>query len=433
MRPFCLSLLLVISAAPLHAKVVVFSESDFPVVDSQPVSSATLGAALGPVVFAGIDALQQGNALSGASLLVLPYGSAVPVEAWASIDAWLRAGGNLLILGGQPLRVPVTGRAGAFTREAPQDTFSRVLDFRHTYAVPAISSAASFAWRDGYSFLPKIGIQAERFFAVEGRLNGLGYMVDADGDRLAAPVIVADRPDAGPRGGPGIGARIVALDFDPQSGYWDSADGIALIRAAAGYAQQGATEFSIEAQYSALRPGELPLLTVHLRHLYPNSTEGTHSQATVEMFSADRRIDSATIPLEGPDADASIPFRKPLPPGFYTVKATWSVDGKAREYYANGFRVEELADLETGPALGVDKDFLTRDGKPFFPVGTNYFGTEENGWDFSGPRNALVWEQDFADMERHGVSFVRTGVWMSECEIRRAPHRRSQRALPAQP
>ena len=56
-------------------------------------------------------------------------------------------------------------------------------------------------------------------------------------------------------------------------------------------------------------------------------------------------------------------------------------------------------------------------GKPFFPVGTNYFGTEENGWDFSGPRNALVWEQDFADMERHGVSFVRTGVWMSNAKF----------------
>ena len=41
--------------------------------------------------------------------------------------------------------------------------------------------------------------------------------------------------------------------------------------------------------------------------------------------------------------------------------------------------------LTSGPVLGVQGDFLTRDGKPFFPVGTNYFNTEENGWDFSGP------------------------------------------------
>jgi hypothetical protein len=417
MRPLCFALLLAISPA-LHAKVVVLSEPGFPVVDSQPVSSATLTAALAPdAVFVGIDALQQGHVLSGASLLVLPYGSAVPVQAWTGIDAYLRAGGNLLILGGQPLHVPVTGRAGAFTRENPQDTFGRVLDIRHTYVVPAIPSGAIFAWRDGYSFLPKISIRAQRFFAVEGRLNGLGYMVGADGDRVAAPVIVADHPGGGPRGSNMIGSRIVALDFDPQPGYWDSDDGIALIRAAAGYAQQGATEFWIEAQYSALRPGELPMLTLHLRHPGADSPASEQGQVTVEMFSGDRRINSATIPLEGAEADAAIPFRKPLPPGFYTVRATWSSNGKPLEYYANGFRVEELADLETGPTLGVDKDFLTRDGKPFFPVGTNYFGTEENGWDFSGPRNALVWEQDFADMERHGVSFVRTGVWMSNAKF----------------
>jgi hypothetical protein len=424
MRPLCLIFSLVlVSAAPLHAKVVVFSEPGFPAVDSQPVSMPSLTAALGPdTVFAGIHALQQGDALRGTNLLVLPYGSAVPVEAWASIEAYLHGGGNLLVLGGQPLHVPVAGNAGNFTREDPQDTFSRAVDFRHTYVVPAIEPGASFSWRDGYTFLPKVGVRAQRFFAVEGRLNGLGYMIDGEGDKVAAPVIVADRLGGGPRGGGMLGTRVVALDFDPQPGYWESPDGISLIRAAAEYAQAGATEFWVEAQYSTLRPGEIPLLTLHLHH--PGAEQentATHDQAkgevSVELYSGDQRLDAATVQLDGNDAAAAIPFRKPLPSGFYTVRATLSSGGKAREYYANGFRVEELANLETGPALGVEKDFLTRGGKPFFPVGTNYFGTEENGWDFSGPRNALVWEQDFADMERHGVSFVRTGVWMSNAKF----------------
>ncbi|MGB9031039.1 MAG: hypothetical protein WCC27_13040, partial [Acidobacteriaceae bacterium] len=123
MRPFCLALLFtVFSVASLQAKVVVFSEPGFPVVDSQPIGQATLTAALGPdAVIAGIDALGHGDALRDADLLVLPYGSAVPTEAWTSIDAYLRAGGNLLVLGGQPLHVPVAGHAGAFTQEAPQD------------------------------------------------------------------------------------------------------------------------------------------------------------------------------------------------------------------------------------------------------------------------------------------------------------------------
>ena len=51
-------------------------------------------------------------------------------------------------------------------------------------------------------------------------------------------------------------------------------------------------------------------------------------------------------------------------------------------------------------------DFLIRDGNPLFPVGTNYFSTEENGWDFSGPRNAWVWEKDFDEMSRHGLTFI---------------------------
>lgn len=97
----------------------------------------------------------------------------------------------------------------------------------------------------------------------------------------------------------------------------------------------------------------------------------------------------------------------------YTVLATWTREGQAvpGEFAENGFVVEDLSALAAGPALAVRGDFLQLGGKPFLPVGTNYFTTEENGWDFGGPRNAAVWERDFADMERHGVNFVRTGVW----------------------
>ena len=280
MRLFCLALLFTFfPLASPQAKVVVFSEPGFPAVDSQPIGQATLTAALGPdAVFAGIDALSHGDALRDVDLLVLPYGSAVPVEAWTSIDAYLRAGGNLLVLGGQPLHVPVAGHAGAFAQEAPQDTFSRALDFRHTYVVPAIATSATFAWRDGYTFLPKVDVRAQRFFAVEGRLNGLGYMV-GDGDQVAAPVIVADHLGGGPRGGSMLGTRVVALDFDPQPGYWESPDGISLMRSAAEYAQAGATEFWVEAQYSTLRPGEIPLLTLHLHRPHAEPENSAHPES----------------------------------------------------------------------------------------------------------------------------------------------------------
>lgn len=415
MRSFCFAALLVVfSIAPSQARVVVFYQPGFPTSGSEPMSHADLVAALGPdATFVDLDRLQQPDTLREADLLVLPYGSSVPVEAWPQIDAWLEGGGNLLVIGGQPLQVPVEGQAGAFHPDRPQETYSRVLGFRNTYVIPPIDSGAQFVWRRGYGFLPGLQVRARKFYAIEGySLNGLGYEVDAAGDRVAAPVIVADRLR-----GPMRGARIIALDFDPQPGYWHSADGTRLIAAAARYAQAGATYFSIETQYAALRPGEVPQLTLHLGR--PGAEKGAASEATaqVKLLEGKKLIAQITVALPDTGGDAAIPFDQALPVGFYTVQATLAFNGREREYYANGFRVEKLSALNAGRALGVNGDFLTRGGKPWFPVGTNYFSTEENGWDFSGARNALVWERDFAAMERHGISLVRTGVWMPNAKF----------------
>src|SRR5216683_1342862 len=94
----------------LVAKVIVFSQDGFPTVASQPISREALIKALDGMNpgFLNIDGLKPQNALEGAELLILPYGSAFPVDAWHNIQAYLQHGGSLLILGGQPLRVAVT-------------------------------------------------------------------------------------------------------------------------------------------------------------------------------------------------------------------------------------------------------------------------------------------------------------------------------------
>src|ERR1017187_9121804 len=51
-------------------------------------------------------------------------------------------------------------------------------------------------------------------------------------------------------------SRIVALDFNPTPGYWQSPDGTNLIHQTSDYASQGAVTFSVEALFSALRSGE---------------------------------------------------------------------------------------------------------------------------------------------------------------------------------
>ncbi len=405
-----IALLAAFLPAPLFARVVVFWQPGFPTVASQPVEHLTLEKALDGMdpQFVDLASLNGPTTLSTADLLILPYGSGVPADAWKAIEQYLQAGGNLLIVGGQPLRVPVTESDGRFVESLPQDTYARVLDFRHTYEVP-VPPDARFAWKAGYAFPQTPHIRASSFFTVEGRLDGLGYIVDSQGQLVAAPVIVADHT-----AGPMLGSRVVALDFSPEPGYWQSDDGIALIRQSAEFARQGATDFSIETLFSTLRPGEPPLITVHLRNPRQGRLAGpTSGEVKLTLSSEGKVLDSATLPLtHHGTADVVAPFQKPLPTGFYQVSAVYSEGSQLREFYETGFWVSETRALISGPVLGVRGDFLTRDGAPFFPVGTNYFTTEENGWDFSGPRNAWIWERDFDEMSRHGVSFVRTGVWM---------------------
>ena len=389
---------------------VVFEQAGFPTLASAVVPHAALAAALPGAVFANIDQLRSGQALKSARLLVLPYGSALPVAAWPAIRQFVRGGGNLVLIGGQPLHIPVAGdHEGGFTQQAAQDSFSREFGLLHTYAAPAATQPTHFAWREGYGFLPAVKLQPETVFVEEGRLNGLGYLDGADGAHVAAPVIVSDH-----LGGDSMrGARIVALPFTAAPGFWSSGDGETLVRAAAQYAAAGATSFAVELQYSALRPGEVPAITLHLRQAAAVPSAG---EAHVELLQGDRTIGSQAVALGGSEPSAAVSFAQPLGSGVYTVRATWSptVRGGSgvAEFAENGFVVEDLSTLEAGSVLGTRGDFLSLDGKPFLPVGVNYFSTDANGWDFSGPRNGATWERDFADMERHGVTFVRTGVWM---------------------
>ncbi len=409
-----LSFVLLACGPALFGKIVVFWQEGFPTVASQPLSRDTLLKALDDheVVFASIAELQDAATWKDADLFVLPYGSAVPAEAWGSIESYLRDGGNLLVLGGEALRVPVTSANGQFLQSPPQDTYARELGFLHSYEVP-VPSASHFAWRDGYSFLHAPVIRARRFFATEGRLEGFGYMVDAEGERVAAPVVVKDHTNVALPPEAMLGSRMVLLDFEPDAGYWESADGLALLRESAEYARQGACSFWLETLFSTAKPDEPINVVVHLRNARrERMSQPISGELKLELLSGDKVLQTARVPCSGAKVDAEVNFHSTLPAGFYTIRGVYEDGGQPREFYENALWVEDPHTLASGPALGAQGDFLTRAGKPFFPVGSNYFTTEENGWDFSGPRNAWVWERDFAEMEKHGVNFVRTGVWM---------------------
>jgi hypothetical protein len=414
--PPCLCLLLALSSVAAAAQVtantnspVVFLQSGFPAVDSEVPSRAEFAQSVPNARFVDLAQLRSGEALIGAPLLILPYGSAVPTALWPAIQKYLSGGGNLLVIGGQPLRVPVSGeQESAFQIQAAQDSYSREIGFLHTYAAPLPSEPLHFAWRNGYDFLPKISFQPTKVFVEEGRLNGLGYLDGQDGSHLASSVITSDH-----LGGDRMnGSRVVALPFTASTGFWASEDGQTLLRTAAQYAAAGATSFSVELQYNALRPGETPIVTLHLRR----AGIAPLGKARIELMEGEQILETKQVDLGGSDISVAVNFTAPSHTGLYTTRATWTVNSSLRstpqEFADNGFVVEDLSALESGPTLGTHGDFLSLGGKPFLPVGTNYFSTDANGWDFSGPRNGATWERDFADMERHGVSLVRTGVWM---------------------
>ena len=407
--PLFLASAIGLSAHAAPQKVVVFQQPGFPTIASEVLSGATISKAIPSATFADLKALSNSGSLKDVSLLVLPYGSAFPSAAWPEIRAFLRGGGNLLLIGGQPLRVPVNGsQQGPFLQQPAQDSYSRELGFEHTYAAPLPNASMHFRWREGYDFLPKLSVQPSTVFVEEGRLNGLGYLDTADGTHVAAPVIFSDHVG----GEQAVGSRVVALPFTAPEGFWASADGQSLLSAAAQYAMGGATALSVEMQYNALRANEVPTVTLHLQQSGPETLQGS---ARVDLLEGNHVLESSTVALGGPEPSAAVPFTHALRNGLYTVHASWTPSAgrnTPQEWAENGFVVEDASALENGPALGTHGDFLTFGSKPFFPVGTNYFSTDANGWDFSGPRNGATWERDFADMERHGVTFVRTGVWM---------------------
>ena len=87
------------------------------------------------------------------------------------------------------------------------------------------------------------------------------------------------------------------------------------------------------------------------------------------------------------------------------------------ERYTSGLSVRDSALLLSGEPLGAGRDYFRLGEKPYLMVGTNYFSTDPYtagifyGSSLGG--NAWVWERDFAEMERQGLTAVRTGIWLN--------------------
>lgn len=412
---------LLISIVPAHGKVVVFWQDGFPAIESQPVAKQALLQAFGEAetILAGTAEIKKVETLKDADLLVLPYGSAVPVDVWKQISQYLIGGGNLLTLGGRPLFVPVTEEDGRFVAGRVQNTYARQVGIVHSYEVPR-KNWVSFAWDEGFAFPGPTELHARRVFVAapggsRGAYRGLGFMLNSEGERIAAPVVEEDyiSQDEGDL----KGARFIFLNFEPEPGYWDSAAGIALIQAAGRRARQSATFLRIELMNATVAEGETPLAAVHLRNVR-RQRMGLPQAGTVqvELLSGSETLSSSRVTFSGSETSKEVAFRRDLPPGLYCVKARYEEAGETREVYRTGFWVRDEKVLKSGSALSTDDSYFRKNGAAFLPFGTNYFSTDDfHGGFLEG--NAFVWDRDFTEMEKNGITYVRTGVWSNHADL----------------
>jgi hypothetical protein len=412
-------------------KTVIFFEKNFPTIENDVIKRQSLEQAFSSInpVFINLVDLQKKNILTEGDLLVLPYGSALPVDAWETILNHLNQG-HLLVLGGRPFFVPVYRKGNNWQIDYPQNTYSRSLGIEHSYEAPQ-HGPWNIRWDEDAPWFNKTELYARRVFVnagFGGRYRGLGFFVNDRGDRLAAPVVADDI-----LGIHESQRRRVYLSFDTEAEFWNSKSGIQLIRKAAIYASLGGSRLWLDLQQLTVDQGENISGSVNVLR------NGRHAKVTLELLSGSKILSTKTIACDN-SLQEKINLRTPLSdPGLYTVRASLIIGDTLFERYTSGIFVRDSALLRMGERLEAGRDYFRLGGKPYLMAGTNYFGTDPNtsGFFYGGSLggNAWVWEKDFAEMEQQGLTIVRTGIWLNRASylswVSGAPDERLLNALEA--
>jgi hypothetical protein len=391
------------------SKTVIFFEKDFPAIENSEISRQSLEKAFSSTNtrFVNLADLQKKNVLSEGDLLILPYGSALPADAWETIHRHLNQG-HLLVLGGRPFFVPVYLKENGWQVDYPQNTYARSLGIEHAYEAPQ-NGPWNVQWDESAPLFLNTGLNARRVFVNSGfggRYRGLGFLVNNHGDRLAAPVVAEDILGLNE-----IPKRRVYLSFDTDAEFWNSKGGIELMRKAALYASFGGCRLWFDLQQLTIAPGE------HISGSVDVQRYGKPMKLTLELLSGSRTLMTRATTC-GNSLQEKINLTMPLnDPGLYRIRASLSAGDTLFEQYSSGIFVRDTALLQSGERLEAGRDYFRLGGKPYLMAGTNYFSTDAytGGFFYGGSLggNAWVWEKDFAEMEQQGLTIIRTGIWLN--------------------
>lgn len=422
------------------AAIVILAEPGFPAADSAAASPQQLASWVSGAQLASVEQLRQLLNSPATALLILPYGSAFPEEAWPDIQRFLQRGGDLVVLGGQPFTRAAYLDHGSwrlreysvrYIRPLMIDQYQTTpgsdgLEFEANPEIPL--QLTQFPWKRAFS--PVIRLSAVDLYkrggaagAIDARLDTLAWGVK-QGRKLSAPALVVDHLRNGFNGG-----RWVFLNADLPSEFYGSAAGSHVVADLAELAMQGSQEFIVRPVLPLYLPGEPLQLDIQWNSARPSPTALTVKIATYpDAEPAKRSETTATLP-----ATQSVVLPPPPTKGLHVLEATLMEGDKVRATYHSGFWIRDEEYLRSGPRLTVNQDYFELDGHPLAVVGTTYMSSEVQRLYFEYP-NVYVWNRDLAQIVGASLNMVRSGWWTGWdkfCNENGQPYERTLRTLEA--
>ena len=419
--------------------VLVLSEPEFPAADSTAPTTRQLQKLLPQARFARAAELSDLLARHGTHLLVLPYGSAFPEQAWPAIHGYLQRGGNLLVVGGKPFtRAAAHDDKGwrlrpdsvRFTRPLMIDQYqptpgSQDLDFLLNPDLPV--KLPAFEWVRAYGLV--IRLSAVDLYKRGGSAGSLDARLDTlawgskDGIKLAAPVVQIDHLQNGFDGG-----RWIFVNAELTQDFWSGA-AAEVVGLLAARASEGADSLTVRPHMPLYTAGEDIAIDVACRK---RPRDNAHRTVRITLF-PEAHPSQRTVLAESAATTKTIKTSAPSDPGLYIIEAELIEKGTTRALYRSGFWMRDQSFLSSGPRLSVGREYFQLDGKPLAVLGTTHMSSEVQRLFFAQP-NVAVWDRDLAHIRAAGLNMIRTGWWTgwdTLCDGEGKPNQRALRTLEA--
>lgn len=417
-------------------KVAVFWEEVFPFLETTPITRATLQRATGgDAAFLDASQLIAGLNAGQYDLLVLPYGSAFPVEAWGAIYSYLQSGGNLVNLGGRPFHIPVLRNGSKWEPGREQNAYHKELFIFQSETVDArpvvrheINELYSFldlptelSYSTAYSLMIRMTDESHYkqfnnldqadygefeigWGSIDTKWDGVLRGATADGRLIAAPVQKVDHLQNN-----FAGSRWMFATFKPDPGFWETLAGTRLVSSLVAFARRGALDFTVRPGQCVISEGEQGNGTVFVKYF-----RGSGSDLALEVtLSKNERVlatERQKVRLSNIQTYLSYSFKIPVKPGFYKVDAVLKQGEAVVARYISGFWGRDPQLLRRGSPFTMGSHYFKRDGAAYPVIGMVYQSSENDRHFFLAP-NPYVWMRDFERMKKDGINFLYTGFW----------------------